>query len=87
MRADDDCNEYWKKGNKQNMQNNLQCRKSKSPTDKLKARTISRMTHKIEFFGQHHNSDNEFSDFDDALSVEAYVEDGFSNTVKMMKPI
>ena len=58
----------------QNMQDNIQCRKCKAPTDKLKESTVSR--NDVEDFCRRNfnDSDSEFSEYDDATSISLYDE-------------
>ena len=61
------------------MQDNFQSRKIKIATDKLKARTISRVNQEDECDFKQHNSDSDCSDYEDALSVDAYDENEFNS--------
>ncbi len=58
----------------QNMQDNMQARKSKIPTETLKKCTVSTRSDENQYQDRQYNSDDQYSDFEDAESVEAYVD-------------
>ena len=70
----DEETKFWKKGRGilQNMQDNMQCRKCKAPTDKLKESTVSK--HDVDGCCERHlhDSDSDYSDYDDASEIDLY---------------
>ncbi len=58
----------------QNMQDNMQARKWKITTKRLKKCTVSTQNDENQYQDRHYNSDDQYSDFEDAESVEAYVD-------------
>ena len=67
LKESDDSARFWKKGKDilQNMQDNMQCRKCKAPTDKLIESTLSR--HDVGYCCRRNfnDSDSEYSDYDE----------------------
>ena len=59
------------------MQDNIQCRKCKAPTDKLKESTVSRNDVEDCCRRNFNDSDSEFSEYDDATSISLYDENEF----------
>jgi hypothetical protein len=59
------------------MQDNMQCRKCKAPTDKLKESTVSK--HDVDGCCERHlhDSDSDYSDYDDASEIDLYDENEF----------
>jgi hypothetical protein len=64
----DEGTKFWKQGKRilQKMQDNIQCRKCKAPTDKLKESTVSRNDLDDCCRRNFHDSDSEYSEYDDA---------------------
>ena len=56
----------------QNMQDNMQARKCKIPTERLKKCTVSTQNDENQHQDRTYDSDDQYSDFEDAESVEAY---------------
>ena len=56
------------------MQDNIQARKCKIPTESLMKCTVSTRTDENQYQDSQYNSDDQYSDFEDAESVEAYDE-------------
>ncbi len=66
---------FFRGGKKrQNMQDNIQARKCKIPMETLKKCTVSTRSDENQYQGRQYNSDDQYSDFEDAESVEAYNE-------------
>ncbi len=79
LKESDDSARFWKKGKDilQNMQDNIQCRKCKAPTDKLKEKTVSRNDVGDCCRRNFNDSDSEYSEYDDATSISLYDENEF----------
>ena len=56
------------------MQDNIQARKCKIPTESLKKCTVSTRSDENQYQDRQYNSDDQYSDFEDAESVAAYNE-------------
>ena len=56
------------------MQDNIQARKCKIPTETLMKNTVSTRIDENQYQDKLYNSDDQYSDFEDAESVEAYDE-------------
>ncbi len=54
------------------MQDNIQARKCKIPTERLKKCTVSTQNNENQYQDRAYDSDDQYSDFEDAESIEAY---------------
>ncbi len=65
---------FFREGKKilRNMQDNMQARKCKILTERLKKNTHSTQNDESKYQDRQYNSDDQYSDFEDAESVKAY---------------
>ena len=80
MNENIDSSKFWKNGARilQNMQDNLQCRKCKVPSDRIKATTLSSESDNMDgHAGRFRDCESDYSDYDDAVSVDSYNENEF----------
>ena len=56
------------------MQDNMQARKCKIPTERLKKNTVFTKYDENPYQDRQYNSDDQYSDFEDAESLEVYNE-------------
>ena len=64
---------FFREGKKilQNMQDNIQARKCKIPTESLMKNTVSTRNDENQYQDRQYDSDDQYSDFEDAESIEA----------------
>jgi hypothetical protein len=74
MMTETEQNNFFREGKiiLQNMQDNMQARKCKIPTERLKKCTVSTQNDENQHQDRMYDSDDQYSDFEDAESVEAY---------------
>ena len=74
MTTETEQNNFFREGKiiLQNMQDNMQARKCKIPTERLKKCTVSTQHDENQHQDRTYDSDDQYTDFEDAESVEAY---------------